>query len=138
MHTSPVSHTGWYHRVWRGQVNMVVVFFLCPGINEDVVNIGHDKLIQVFMESVIHHVLKDRRGIGESEGHDAILEVAISGTEGSLPLISWLDADKVVGTMEVDLSEYHHLPELFNKAGNKRQGVPVLDSDLVQTAVIYT
>jgi hypothetical protein len=46
---------------------MTCMLFLTLGINQDIVNEDHDKLVQLWHEYRVHHVHKMCRSIGESK-----------------------------------------------------------------------
>jgi hypothetical protein len=51
------------------------------GINQNVVDENHDKLIQVFHEYLIHEIHEIGRGIRKFEGHHDILIESIPGAK---------------------------------------------------------
>ena len=53
----------------------------------------------------------------------------ISGTEGSLPLVSFAYSDLMVGIPKVDFREHGRASKAIEKLINKRQGVSVLNGD---------
>ena len=73
--------------------------------DQDIVKVGNAKNVKIAPKSDMHVVLKSRRGISEAEGHHYIFEVAVASTEGCFPFITFLNADPVVGVLDVDLAE---------------------------------
>jgi hypothetical protein len=57
------------------------VFGWIFGENEDVIEEDHNKVVQVGTEDVVHCTLESGWCVGESEGHDFELIVAIAGSE---------------------------------------------------------
>lgn len=55
----------------------------------------------MFSENVIHVILEYCGGIGEAKGHYPVLEHAVVFSEGSLPFLSFLDAEEVVGPVVI-------------------------------------
>jgi len=50
-------------------------------------------------------VLKDCECVGEAEGHNRLLEVAVACVESCLPLIIEANPEQVVGSTKVNLGE---------------------------------
>jgi hypothetical protein len=50
-------------------------------------------------------VLEGYGRISKAEGHNRILVVSITGTEGYLPFIALLNANSVVGVLDIDLAK---------------------------------
>jgi hypothetical protein len=53
------------------------MLFFHLGVNQNVVDENHDKLIQVLHEHLIHEIHEIGRGIRKSEGHHGILVESI-------------------------------------------------------------
>ena len=69
------------------------------GKDEDVVQVNYDILVKDVRENTIHEVLEGGGSVGEAEMHDEEIKGAVAHAEGSLPLIAWGNANKVVGTL---------------------------------------
>jgi hypothetical protein len=78
------------------------VFF---GEDEDVVEEDYYKVVEVWAEDVVHGTLEGCRCVGESEGHDLELVVAISCHECCFGLIILGDSDLPVTGFKVDFGE---------------------------------
>ena len=72
-------------------------------VNQNVIYVYNTKLVKVFSEHIIDEGLERQRSIGKSKGHDKVFEEAVTGSEGSFPLVTFLDSEKVVGATEVQL-----------------------------------
>jgi hypothetical protein len=73
----------------QNKSNMLFMFLLVLGKNEDVVNVTNHKVIQVFTKNIIHQMLKDNMGIGEAKRHHHIFKMAIMGSKKNLPFITF-------------------------------------------------
>ena len=72
------------------------MFFLRLGEDQDVVQIDHhDTLRYEVPEDVVYHGLEGGRTVSHSKEHYQGFEQTSVGPEGSLPLISGLNADVV-------------------------------------------
>jgi hypothetical protein len=80
--------------------------------------------------------LEGCRAVCESEVHYQWFEKSTVCPESSFPFITFLDADVVVAPLDVQFREVPHAAKLVNEIVNKRKGVSVLDSDLIQSAVV--
>ena len=82
-----------------------VAFALILGVDEDIIQIHNDKNIELFREDLIDVALECCQSVGQSKRHYLIFEVAVSGPESSLPLISFANSHPVIGTGEVELGK---------------------------------
>jgi hypothetical protein len=64
--------------------------------------------------------------------------VAIAGSKGGFPFISFLYLNSVVGIKEVNLAEDLGTMELIKEFTNKQNRVAILDSKGIETLIIYT
>jgi hypothetical protein len=75
------------------------------GVDQDVVNEDHDKLVQLRYEHGVHQVHEMCRSIGESKRHNQILVQLIPGGESSLRNIFWMDLDLMITWAEINLGK---------------------------------
>src|SRR5271167_1422208 len=101
---------------------MAGVFLWRAGEDKDVIQVNDDKDIQVVPEHIIHEMLEDCRGIGEAKRHHKVLKMAITGAEGSFPLIPRANPNKVVSPMKVNLGEDGGRGEAIKEVGDEGQG----------------
>jgi hypothetical protein len=66
------------------------------GVDQDVVNEHHDKLVQLWHEHRVHQLHKMCRSIGESKRHNQILVQLVPGGENSLRNIFRTDLDLMI------------------------------------------
>ena len=66
-----------------------VAFAFILGVDENIIQIHNDEDIKLFRKDLIDVGLEYCRSVGQSKRYYLILEVAISGLENSLPLISF-------------------------------------------------
>src|SRR4051794_2442553 len=90
------------------------------------------------MEDVLDKGLKGCRGIGQTKGHDTILEMAITSVECGFLGIIFMDVDLVIAGMKVDLREDLGAMELVGEVIDEGDGEPVLDGDAVECMIVYT
>src|SRR3954464_9884903 len=55
------------------KTKMFSVFFFILGVHQDIIEINHDKLVEVFHEYIIHQSGEGGRSIGQAKGHDSVL-----------------------------------------------------------------
>jgi hypothetical protein len=108
------------------------------GIDQDVVNEYHDKLIQIRHEHRIHQVHEMCKSIGESKRHNQILIQPIPGREGSLRDIFLTDLDLMITQTEIDLRKDSYTRKLIKENVDAGQWVLVLDGDDIQRPVVNT
>jgi hypothetical protein len=76
--------------------NMLLMLFFILGVDQDVINEYHDKLVQLWHEYGVHQVHEICRSIGESKRHNQILIQPIPGRECSLRNFFWTDLDLMI------------------------------------------
>ena len=74
------------------------------GEDEDVVKIYYYELVEILFQHLVNERLKGGGGIDQSEGHDSILKMAISTSEGRLPFVPGGDSEGVVCVPQIQLS----------------------------------
>jgi hypothetical protein len=84
-------------------MKMLLMLFFILGVDQDVINKDHDKLVQLQHEYRVHQVHEICRSIGEFQRHNQILIQPIPGGEGSLRDVFQTDLDLMVTLMEIDL-----------------------------------
>jgi hypothetical protein len=60
---------------------MFLMFFLCLGVNQDIIDENHNKLIQVLHKHLIHEIHEIGRGIRKPKAHYGILIKSIPGAK---------------------------------------------------------
>jgi hypothetical protein len=73
------------------QNNTYMVLMVCHVLkkNEDVIDIIDHKIIQIFIEDIIHHMLKNSMCISKAKGHHNIFKMAIMSSKHHLPIITF-------------------------------------------------
>src|SRR5436190_23267494 len=64
--------------------------------------------------------------------------MALSSAEISLQLVPFLNSDKVISILQINLGEYSRPMNAIPQLIYERQRIAVLHSDLVQTSIIHT
>jgi hypothetical protein len=99
----------------QNNVEMPRLLFFIIGVDQDVVNEDHDKLVQLRHEYGVHQVHKMCRSIGESKWHNQILIQPVPGGEGSLRNIFRMDLDLVITRTKINLGKYFITGKLIEK-----------------------
>jgi hypothetical protein len=60
-------------KLFQYKTKMFGMFFLILGINQDVIQIYHDKLVEVVHEDIIHQARERSWSIGQAKRHDGVL-----------------------------------------------------------------
>ena len=87
-------------------------------------------------KGIIHKVLKDGRGISETEEHHSWFEESLMGNEDGFPLMSILDLDVIVSPLDIKFGEDFRPLEFVDKVGDEGKRVCVADSVFVDIAVV--
>jgi hypothetical protein len=99
---------------------------------EDIVKVDTNHAIHnEILKDVIHHGLKGRGGVRESEKHHQGLKEASICTKRSLPLIAFPHAHIVIPPSYIEFHEVLRTLELVDKLRNQGERVPVLDHHCV-------
>ncbi|KAG6875721.1 hypothetical protein C0993_007798, partial [Termitomyces sp. T159_Od127] len=96
-------------------------------VDEDVVKVyAHYTLHDEVPEDVIHHCLESGRTVDESKEYDEGFKQSTIGPEGSLPLISFLNAHVVVAPSNIQFGEVLHSLEVIDELGDEGERVAIL------------
>jgi hypothetical protein len=77
------------------------VFLHVLRVGENIVKIAYGEVVNVTLQAIIDVGLECRWCVRQSEGHNMILELIISGSECSLVLVAFSNRDEVIGSAEV-------------------------------------
>src|ERR1700712_54926 len=108
------------------------------GVNQDVVNVGRAKLVQVVAERPVDVFLKSAGGVGQAERRYQPFKKAIPGSERRHPLVALTDADFVECGNNVKLGEPLCSPDVSQGLVDQRDRIAVLPGELVECAVVDT
>jgi hypothetical protein len=117
---------------------MLRMLFFTLGIDQDVINEYHDKLVQLRHEHRVHQVHEMCRSIGESKRHNQILVQPVPGREGSLRDIFRTDHDLMITQTKINLGKNSCTGKLIKENVDVGQWVLVLDGDGIQRSVLNT
>ena len=106
------------------------------GVDEDVVKEDDDEVIQLLAEGLVHQTHESCWCIRETEGQNEELEVTIPRTKGGLGNIGRIDANLVIPTTKIDLTEVLRTLQPIEEFVHTRKSILVLDGDLVQCTVV--
>ena len=111
------------------------VFVQGSRVDDDVVDV-HVCETTAVREEVVHGALKGTGGIAKSERHYAELEAPKLGLKRSLLDMLGFYANFVVTLLEVHLGEIFRACHIVQQLVDARQGVLVLEGDIVECAVV--
>jgi hypothetical protein len=117
---------------------MMRMLLFTLGIDQDVVNEDHDKLVQLRHEYGVYQVHEMCRSIGESKQHYQILVQPVPSGEGSLSDIFRTDLDLMITRTEIDLGKDFITGKLIKENVDAGQRIFVLDDDDIQRSVVNT
>src|SRR3954469_2155273 len=108
------------------------------GVNQNVIQIYHHKLIEILHENRVHEPREGGRCVGETEGHDRVLVQAIAGGESCFRNIFLANLDLMITTSQVKLREYHSSSKLIEEIINPRKGIFILDGFSIERPIVHT
>jgi hypothetical protein len=112
------------------------MLFFALGIDQDVINEDHDKLVQLQHEYGVHQVQEMCRSISESKRHNEILIQPVPSGEGSFRNIFQIDLDLMITQTKINLGKDFCTDKLIEKNVDARQWIFILDGDGIQRLVI--
>ena len=75
------------------------------GINQDIIQIYHNKNIKLFSKNLVDIALKTSECIEKAKGHHLVFKITISGAESHLPLVTFSNSYLIIGTSEIQLGK---------------------------------
>jgi hypothetical protein len=96
------------------------MFFGSLGVNEDVINEDHHKLVQVRSENAIHIIHENSRSICQSEWHHQVLIMVVPCPKYSLRSVFRLNPNLVVSRPKINLGKHLGFSQLVKKIVNSR------------------
>jgi hypothetical protein len=79
------------------------MFFFILGVDQNIINEDHDKLVQLRHKHRIRQVHEVSRSIGTPKRHNQILIKTVSGGECCFRYVLQMDLDLVITQMEINL-----------------------------------
>jgi hypothetical protein len=110
---------------------MLPMLFFILGVDQDVVNEYHDKLVQLQHEYGVHQVHEMCRSVDESKRHNQILIQPIPGGEGSPKDVFRTGLDLMITQIKIDLGKDLSIEKLIKKNVDAGQMIFVLDGDSI-------
>lgn len=86
----------------QNEANIDVVFLLCTGENEDVVEVYDAADVEDVPKDVLDECLEGGGGVGEAVRDDKVFEEAEMSSECSLPFVTFFDTDVGVRGNEIE------------------------------------
>ena len=117
---------------------MFGMFLLRVRVDKNVVQVGDSCLVQVCSDNVVDQCLTCCWCVCESEWHNQILVVSVSGSEGCLPFFSFFHVYQVVYSFQVQLGKDCSLADPVSQFVHIWQQISVLDGNVVEFPVIHT
>ncbi|KAG5733786.1 hypothetical protein E4T56_gene8207 [Termitomyces sp. T112] len=112
---------------FQDEAHDLAVLLQCFGVDENVVEVyAHYAFGNKVLEDVVHHCLEGGQAIGESKEHNKRFEQSPVGLEGSLPLVSLLDACIIVSLPDIQFGEVLHTLEVDDELRDEGEVVVVL------------
>jgi hypothetical protein len=115
----------------ESEAKMLRMLFFGLGIDKNIIQIDHHKLVKVFHEDRVHESRESCWGIGEAKGHDCVLIESIASSESCLWNILFANFDLMVTASQVQLREHHGTCQLIKEIIYSRKGILILDRLLV-------
>ena len=81
---------------------MLLVFCRVVGVDENVIEVDGNIYVEEITKDVIHESLESSWSIGQSERHNKPFEGSVASPECCLPFVTFRNADKMVGVMEIN------------------------------------
>ena len=115
---------------------MILMILLRLGVDQDVVNKDHKKLIQIGLEYPMHGIHECFWSIRQPERRHCELEMPIPRPKCCLRDISLPNSQLMVTGTKVYLGVDSHPSQLIKQVISPRKWIPILDCDLVQLSIV--
>jgi hypothetical protein len=122
----------------QNNLKMLFMLFFILGVDQDVINEYHDKLVQLRHDYGVHQIHEMCRSIDESIQHNQILIQPVPSRECSLRNIFWMDLDLMITRPKINLREDLSTSKLIKENVDAGQKIFVLNGDGIQRPVIDT
>ena len=86
----------------QDQTKVMQVLFLGFGVNQNVVQVAHDKLIDVRPEHTVHASLESGRGVNQAKAQHGVLKVTKGRAKGRGRDVGVSNADLVVALLQIN------------------------------------
>ena len=117
---------------------MFGMFLLRVRVDKNVVQVGDSCLVQVCSDDIVDQCLTCCWCVCESEWHNQILVVSVSGSEDCLPFFSFFHVYQVVYFFQVQLGKDCSLADPVSQFVCIWQQISVLDGNIIEFPVIHT
>ena len=115
---------------------MILMLLLKLGVDQDVVNNDHNKLIQIGLEYPMHEIHECCWRIRQPEGHHCELEMPIPHPKRYLRDIYLPNPQLMVIVAKVYLGVDSRPSQLIKQIINFRLWIPILDRNLIQLSIV--
>jgi hypothetical protein len=122
----------------ENQFHVLQVVFGDSTEYENIVDINHEEVIQIFPENIIHHCLEGTGGIFKSKMHYQKLKQSISRSNASLWDIGVLNPNLVICTAEVQGCEILCTLKSIEYLVYPWYGALIFDGKLIKCTVVQT
>jgi hypothetical protein len=98
------------------------VFYPSPVVDEDVIQIQHQKRVSEMSQDIVHHPHESCWGIFQTKGHDQPFKKTFFLLEGSFPYIFLFYWDLMVAILQINLTKVFGPIEMIKniaKLGNR-------------------
>src|SRR3954466_16340008 len=73
-----------FSKLFQYKTKVFSMFLFILGVYQDIIQINHDELVEVFHEYIVHQSREGGWGIGQAKRHDGVLVRTITSNEGGL------------------------------------------------------
>ncbi|GIM05341.1 hypothetical protein Vretimale_9805, partial [Volvox reticuliferus] len=89
----------------KHKLKMLQVLLARLGVDQDVIQVANDEPVDIRPKHAVHDRLERRRGIGQPERQDRVLEVTKGGPKSSLRHVGSSNANLIVPLLQVNRAE---------------------------------
>src|SRR3954466_14537282 len=82
-----------FSKLFQYKAKMFSMLFFILGVYQDIIQINHDKLVEIFHEYIVHQSRESGWCISQAKGHDSILVYTIASNESGLRNVLFTDSD---------------------------------------------
>ena len=122
----------------QDELDMTIMLILVFRENKNIIKVNDAKDVKVITKGILDKSLKGSRSIGETKRHNKVFIKSQRGSKGSLPFISFLNANKVEGVLQINNRKDRTALGAVKEIVNERKRISVLLCDGIQATIINT
>ena len=107
-------------------------------VDKHIIKICNTEIVEVLLQYLVYISLEGGRDVRETERENGVLKQPEARDESCVFFVSFPYTKFIEGADDVDFGEPSSFEDSGEEITDERRGIPVLDSDFIQSSVIDT